>query len=337
MTPLDDFIKRDNFDLSQFSPNMLDSMRWDGKLWELPTNLNTCVLFYNKEIFDKAGVAYPTGDWNDKSWTVEAFIEMAKKLTIDRNGKNALDPAFDPQNIQQYGVGGMQSWWFAPWYYGGDWTDKEVTRFTGDQQGAIRGLQCVADLANVHHVAPTPAQSQAIAAGGNVFLTGRVAMIIDGNWSCSQLVDAPFKWDMAATPIGTQHSVVLFTDAFGVGGNSQNPEGGWQFVKWLYSSQANRLIQMDASSSSLTIPSHSADVGEINRILKQKFPQVNLDVLFNAANVREAVPVYMRYHRNFNQFNDIINQKAITPVMAGETTAAVALPAIKAEIDALLK
>jgi multiple sugar transport system substrate-binding protein len=337
MTSLDDFISRDKFDVSKFNKNMLDSMRWNGKVWQLPCYLNTCVLYYNKDLFDKAGVPYPTADWNNKSWTIEAFIETAKKLTIDKNGKNALDPAFDRQNIQQYGVGGMQSWWFAPWYYGGDWTDKEVTKFTGDQPGAIKGLQFYADLANVHHVAPTPAQTQAIAAGGNVFFTGRVAMTVDGNWICSQLGDVSFKWDIAATPIGTQHSVVLFTDGFGVGGNSVNPEGGWQFVKWLYSSQANRLMQMDASSSSLVIPSVAEDTPEIKKILKAKFPDVNLDVLFNAANVPEAVPVYMRYHRNFNQINDIINQKVVTPVLAGETTAAVALPAVKAEIDALLK
>lgn len=337
MTPLDDWIVRDNFDLSRFNQNMVDSMRWDGKLWQIPYSLNTCVLFYNKDLFDKAGLAYPTTDWNDKSWTIDAFIELAKKLTLDRNGRNALDPAFDASNIQQFGIGGMQSWWFAPWYYGGDWTDKDVTQFTGNQAAAARGLQFIADLANVHHVMPTPAQSQAIAAGGNVFLTGRVAMIIDGNWSCSQLVDAAFAWDMAATPGGTQHSTVLFTDGFGVGGRSRNPEGGWEFIKWLYSNQENRFLILEAGSSYLTIPSNPSDNDAINGILRQRYPNAHLDVLFNAASVAEATPVYMRYHRNFNQFNDIINQKAVTPVLAGENNAATALSAIKAEIDALLR
>jgi multiple sugar transport system substrate-binding protein len=337
MTPLDDWIVRDNFDLSRFNQNMVDSMRWDGKLWQIPYSLNTCVMFYNKDLFDKAGLPYPTTDWNDKSWTVDAFIELAKKLTLDRNGRNALDPAFDASNIQQFGIGGMQSWWFAPWYYGGDWTDREVTQFTGNQAAAARGLQFIADLANVHHVMPTPAQSQAIAAGGNVFLTGRVAMIIDGNWSCSQLVDAAFAWDMAATPGGTQHSTVLFTDGFGVGGRSRNPEGGWEFIKWLYSNQENRFLILEAGSSYLTIPSNPSDNDAINGILRQRYPNARLDVLFNAASVAEATPVYMRYHRNFNQFNDIINQKAITPVLAGENNAATALSAIKAEIDALLR
>jgi putative effector of murein hydrolase len=68
-----------------------------------------------------------------------------------------------------------------------------------------------------------------------------------------------------------------------------------------------------------------------------RYPNTHLNVLFSAATVSEAVPVYMRYHRNFNQFNDIINQKAITPVLAGEVSAASALSAIKAEVDALLK
>jgi ABC-type glycerol-3-phosphate transport system substrate-binding protein len=42
---------------------------------------------------------------------------------------------------------------------------------------------------------------------------------------------------------------VLFTDGFGVGGNSQNPEGGWAFIKWLNSTQANRLAMMEAGHS----------------------------------------------------------------------------------------
>jgi hypothetical protein len=87
----------------------------------------------------------------------------------------------------------------------------------------------------------------------------------------------------------------------------------------------------------LTIPAHTADGNSISSILKERFPGVNINVLASAANVAEAIPVYMRYHRNFNQFNDVINQKAITPVFAGEVSAASALSAIKAEIDGLLK
>ena len=336
MTPLDDYITKDNFDMEQFHENMVQSLQWQDKQWEIPYSMGTCVLYYNKDLFEKAGVEPPPHDWSDPSWDMKAFLEMAQKLTIDKSGRDALDPKFDPDHVQQYGLGNMQSWWFYPWYFGGDWTDQDVTKYTGNDPKVIEAMQFMADLANKYHVMPSTEQSQALAAGGNIFMTGRVAMTVDGTWSCSTLKDARFKWDMAATPHDKQHSIVLFTDGFGVGGKSENPDGGWEFIKWLYSDKDHYLELLNAANSYMAIPALKSAEEDVKNVLIKRFPDVDINVMFEAAKQPDARPVYMRYHANWNAINDLINQEAVTPIMSGETTAKKALPGITDKVQSLI-
>ena len=337
MTPLDDYIEKEGFDTSIFAENMYEALSYDGKQWEFPYSTTTCVLFYNVELFDQAGVEPPTHDWYDESWTTDAFIEMAQKLTLDSEGRNALDPEFDSENIVQYGVGSMQSGAFWPWYFGGDFTDPEVTEYTGDSTETIEGMQFVQDLIHKYHVMPSTEQSEAMAAGGNVFTTGRVAMTIDGSWSCTTMNDADFQWDIAATPIGTQHSIVLFVDGFGIGGDCQNPDGGWEFLKWLYTNEDHYLNFLDVATDYMSIPAITSTVDEVKDILKEKFPGVDIDVLFEAAQHPDAQPVYYRYHENYNEINDVLNQEVIDPITSGDETPEEALTAVKDKMNELIQ
>lgn len=336
MVPLDSYIEKSGFDTSIFNENMLDSLQWQDQQWELPISMGTCVLYYNIDLFEAAGVEPPSHDWNDDSWTLEAFLEMAQKLTLDNEGRNALDPDFDSEHIKQYGIGGMQSSWFYPWYGGGDWTDKEVTQYTGNDPKAIEAVQFVADLAHKYHVMPSAEQTEAMTAGGNIFMTGRVAMNIDGTWSCSTLKDAEFKWDMAATPKGEKHSIVLFTEGFGVGGKSEYPDAGWEFLNWLFTNEEYYMDYIEAFASYMTIPALKSVEDDVKAILKEQFPEVDVDVMFEAADCEDATPVYMRYHENFNAINTLITQEIVTPVMSGEITAEEAMTKAADKVQKLI-
>ncbi len=336
MDPLDDYIAASGFDLSAYDPGMVASMQWNGKQWEIPYASATCVLFYNKDLFDAAGVEYPTHDWNDESWTTDAFIEMAKKLTLDANGKNALDPEFDPNNIVQYGVGDTQSQWFAPWFFGGDITDETATKYIGNEPAAAEGLQFIADLSLVHHVKPSQAQSEALAAGGNVFLTGRVAMGIDGTWATSSFGDTSFKWDIAATPKGTNHSVVLFTDGIGVGGSSANPDGGWAYINWLFNNEQAYLDMLKYNYNYMSIPARLDVQDKVKGLLAEKYPNVDLDVMFNAVKCEDAKPVYMRYSESWNKISTLLENEVYGPIRTGEKTAEQALADVADQVQSLL-
>ena len=69
---------------------------------------NIC-MFYNPALFEEYGVEEPPASYAD-AWDWDTFVNVAQRLTIDKNGKNALDPAFDPDNIDIYGVT-ISKWW----------------------------------------------------------------------------------------------------------------------------------------------------------------------------------------------------------------------------------
>ncbi len=75
----------------------------DGKLIGISGALETIVLFYNKNMFDQAGIPYPPTD-PDEAWTWEEFLDVCNQLTVDGNGKHPDEEGFDANNIISYGV-----------------------------------------------------------------------------------------------------------------------------------------------------------------------------------------------------------------------------------------
>ncbi len=159
-------LARRRVDLSDFNRTSLDFLRWEGRLRGLPANDNVNFLMYNKELFAQSGVAYPPSSWADKSWTWDAFLTAAKKLT--RLGPNG--------QVEQYAVERVFDPWAVPWMFGGDWVPPEAyvtgraARTTVTQPQTVQALQFWADLVTVHRVAPGPGVS------GFTFASRRAAM-----------------------------------------------------------------------------------------------------------------------------------------------------------------
>ena len=76
IVPLNDYIKNDNVDLTKFNGATDQITTDDGSLYELPFRSDIWVIYYNKDIFDKAGVAYPT---NDMTW--DEYDKLARSVT----------------------------------------------------------------------------------------------------------------------------------------------------------------------------------------------------------------------------------------------------------------
>jgi len=73
--------ERDNYDLSDFIPEVLDIYTIDGKVYGLPMLITGSFIFYHRDLFDAAGLKYPPTDWDDISWTHDAFVEKCGQLT----------------------------------------------------------------------------------------------------------------------------------------------------------------------------------------------------------------------------------------------------------------
>jgi multiple sugar transport system substrate-binding protein len=95
------------FDLSTYDPALIEFTKDEGVLVGIPFALFPSFIFYNKELFDEAQLAYPPHklgeQYEGKDWNLETFQELAMKLTVDANGNDATSAEFDPENITQFG------------------------------------------------------------------------------------------------------------------------------------------------------------------------------------------------------------------------------------------
>ena len=125
LEPLDDRIKQDGYDLSDFVPAALDQQRYDGKLYALPITALTTALLYNEDLLAEAGIAPPK--------TTSELAEAIAKLTkVDSNG-----------NITQLGLNQPSLADFA-FQFGGQWANDKGEP-TPDDPGNIAALNFVMD------------------------------------------------------------------------------------------------------------------------------------------------------------------------------------------------
>ncbi|MCL2478630.1 MAG: extracellular solute-binding protein, partial [Treponema sp.] len=165
----------------------LDSLAFkgpDGKTVAYSTANEILLLFYNKTMFDKAGVAYPPVSANN-AWTWDQFVAAAKKLTFDSNGKTPGDAGFDSNKIVQYGaMVETLTWQLEVWALsnGGGFYSADGKQVTIDQDAAIDAIQKVADLHTKDMVAPL---SPGLTDDGiqRSIIAGTVAMATGGAWN----------------------------------------------------------------------------------------------------------------------------------------------------------
>lgn len=213
-------IKRAGIDKSQYFPGAFETFSYEGRTYGVPYGGGAEVLFYNKKLFDTARAPYPT-----KDWTYEDFLAAAKKLTLDLDHNGS---------IEQYGCllnPHMNN--LAPflWAFGGEITDKAVTRSLLDGPGAVAGIQFWADLVTKHRVAPTLGVMGG--GGADLFVAGRVAMMFGGPWFVATFKEAPeLAWDLQHRPIGpTGKRVTRSTfDGLVVNAKAKQPEAAWRFA-----------------------------------------------------------------------------------------------------------
>ena len=200
-------------------------------------------LMYNVDLFNEAGIPLPPTK-AEEAWTYAEFLDAAQLLTIDRSGRNAKDPDFDPENIQQYGVNLGLFW--AVWYpfvlsNGGSYLNEEGTEFTLNQPEATEALQMVADLINVYHVAPSPAQASTLPGNSVALQTRRVAMAINGSWTHADLAQTEdFNWGVGCLPIIKEYKSFFHGGSLIIFKSTNNLEAALKLHNWIIN-PANQL------------------------------------------------------------------------------------------------
>lgn len=116
------------------------------------------MLYYDKAAFAKEGIEPPPAD-PTKAWDIHKYIDVAKQMTKDSNGRNALDKNFDPNSITTYGMTFPWSTWGTPFRLGysngGRVTSDDGLKLTMDSPEMIEAWQTLQDMVYVHHCSPT--------------------------------------------------------------------------------------------------------------------------------------------------------------------------------------
>lgn len=321
---LDDYIAKDSYDIDDFRPSALALYQWDGNTYALPRDYGNQNLFYNLDLLEAAGLTPPPADWEDTTFTFDAFLEMAKALTI-KNGDRTDQWGFLVNR-------GQRPW--ATWLYNnngalvhkddrGVATDSAMT-----DEGSVEALQFIQDLMYVHEVAPRP-DIESELGGFELFASGRVGMMINNPSSVSQYrtIEA-FKWDVATLPIGKSERRGTGGGGTGwaSGGSTQYPDAAWKFLAYISSAAA----ELDEVAAGTTTPSRVSVVTS-EAFLDPTLPPVNGKAFAQAQEYVVRDPVHVSWPE--------ITQRIYTPKMdllwSGTNDAATVAAMIKEEADPL--
>jgi multiple sugar transport system substrate-binding protein len=228
-------IKSMNLNKSDYIPIAWEGSTYSGTTYGVPIDVNMHALYYNKDMFKKAGIAKAPSTKAD-------FIAAAQKLTIDANGKTAADSGFDAKNVKQYGFGFLMNHHAFYQMYGlmnqmgYNPLTNDMTKVTLDTAKVAPAIQYLEDLIYKYKVVPNGEKSPI-----DDFKAGKVAMVVDGNWQLSGFSSVTFDWDTAEYPqIFEQKAVWGASELLALPKNKDatKVKAAQTFVKWLSDNSA---------------------------------------------------------------------------------------------------
>ena len=231
LEPLDPFIKASGYDTSDYWPSLLQFGKLKGTIYGLPRDIGLEVLYYNKDIFDEAGVDYPTNFW---TWD-DLKLASSKLSRITSSGR-----------VQRYALameGGKYQLFIGQ--NRGRILDDMVnpTRCTLTEPQAVEAVKFFADMMN-NNLAMRPSALSQAGGDAGVFQSRQAAMIIQNASRISAFNAAKMNYDVAAVPIPAdgQRSGSAGGAAWTMSKYSDDKEAAWTFLSWLQSTDGGQAI-----------------------------------------------------------------------------------------------
>ena len=278
LEPIGPFLRESELiQLSDFYPVTTNAFTWRGTLMCVPQNISSLVVYYNQDLFDVAGIPYPTDGWH---W--DDFLATAQALTIDTNADG---------RIEQYGLGIAPSLFrLAPfiWQNNGFVVNDPITpsRLTLTRPQSLDALQWFVDLQLVHGVVPDRVEETALDSESR-FIGGQTAMFLNSRRGTPTYREiTSFKWDVAPLPTGERPAGILHSDAYCLSKTTENKTAAWTFIEFANSFDGQTII----AGSGRTVPSLIA-VAESDAFLNPSLPPSRSDVFINNAPILLTVPV----------------------------------------------
>lgn len=244
--PLTDYLAKSTLiKTDDYYPQALAAFQWNGEQICMPQNISSPVIYYNKELFDAAGLSYPTD-----AWTWDGFLETAVIMTQDTDNDSVTD-------IYGFGIDAtiVRAAPFI-WMNGGDLVDDPAapTHLTLDTPESKEALAWFMALQLVHQVTPNAVAEEAESSLSR-FMNGRLAMFMDSRRAVPEFrtIDA-FDWDVAALPLGKTPATILHADAFCLAAAGQQKDAAWTFLEFANSEAGQTIL----AGTGRTVPSRVA-------------------------------------------------------------------------------
>jgi ABC-type glycerol-3-phosphate transport system substrate-binding protein len=254
---LTNFLDSDpNLNAAAFYPGVLESVQWDGGTWSLPVEVTYPLIYFDKTLFDAAGVAYP-----QPGWTWDDFLATAQALTV-RSGDTVsqwgfVEPSFDPVTFVQAKAGLLFNADAYP----------PVARL--DDAAVVQAVRWYTDLFLTYEVSPYYSTS---GEGGPRVMFGNEGMRIDNSqaamWFSGGSVGGGFRGmfrggpDQQGQTTGAvpfpvskpdDHTTPAVVDGLSISAGTQKADLAWKWISFLAQQQGGQRGPFSALATG-TVP-----------------------------------------------------------------------------------
>lgn len=297
-------------DGSAYQTSLVEAYQTDGVQYALPSSFSTVVLFYNKDLFDAKGIAYPSAGW---TWTDEKAA--AEQLTDTAAG---VWGDYQPISYHEFYKTVAQA--------GGQFLSDDGSAAAFNSPEGLAAAQWLVGKSGT--VMPTPEQGAGTPDfDSKLFADGKLAMWHTGIWMFGTPAESTFGWDIAVEPGDAQQASALFSNAVAVSAGSEHKEAAQKWAEFLTSSTAMVDTRLAAGWELPPI----ADESLLGAYLDQGNPD-NRQAVFDSLDATALAP---SIGDNQNAMQDVVTEK-LTEAAAGRLTVQEALDQAEAEVNALL-
>lgn len=229
---IDDLIKRDNVNPNDYFKNAWDGQVINGKMYGLSFKAHpgASLLYFNKDLFAKGGIKEPTDDW-----TLEQFLDAAKKLT----GADTFGYLV-PLNHDQHPT-------FMANLFGNQLISKDGTKAQFSSPEVLQAITWDYDnvygrkISPTRELVPQPPQNP-----GDFFVAGKAAMFKTGTWDLSlgKRIKDTFKWSAVLFPRGPKgnRGAMFSQDYCVISAKTKEKDASWEVVKSLCDKRTGILL-----------------------------------------------------------------------------------------------
>ncbi|MCC7658328.1 sugar ABC transporter substrate-binding protein [Serratia sp. Pon4B] len=269
MEPLVPYIKDSGLKLDDVVASSVKAYQYDGQQMAIPRDVDSIAVWYNKKLFDQAGVSYPTSDW---SWD-----DLKNKATALKSGlKGAAFPL-----VMDLSIDGQDSYMNLLFQNGNHIVPKDgqPTDIAND-----KSIWVYQQLQGMMKDGLMPsAQQMSEVKTENIFQSNRAAMVYAGSWLAAPFANNPLINDhigVVMMPKIERQSGVAHSLAFAMSAKSAHKQAAWKYIAFM-SSEASQ-----AELAKVVIPANKTAA----KVWAQQIQKVDVSPYIQTLEVTQAYP-----------------------------------------------